>query len=417
MNARPIAEPPGYILALKQHAQSLNEGWVAMRRHLHQHPELSEAEFLTTEYLVSELGKLEIPTHVPGEGRGVTADLVTSPGIAKIGRIAIRGDIDALPIQDAKSVDYHSTCDGVMHACGHDVHATIIVGTMQLLWAMQRQRQLPWPIGVRAILQPAEELATGARQMIHHHALRETNAILGLHVDPSRRVGCVGLRSGALTAACDAVHVTFSGRGGHGARPHQTIDPIDAATHWVQSAFRRIGRTANPHDTVVFSIGEIHAGQSANVIPNEATLAGSLRSLDQESRRIALETLEDVCGAIEKESGCRVEMRLGYSAPGVENDPKLVDLLRQAVTESLSAGAVEWIDQPSMGSEDFSYYLEHVPGAMFRLGVAGDQVGTAPLHTSTFDVDEHAIAIGCQVMAAAVIQYFAPPAESPAEPG
>jgi len=157
----------------------------------------------------------------------------------------------------------------------------------------------------------------------------------------------------------------------------------------------------------VVSIGQIAAGHSANVIPDEATLDGSLRSLDQESRRVALETLEDVCEAIEKESGCRVEMRLGYSAPAIENDADMVQLVRKAVTQTISAGAIEWIEHPSMGSEDFSYYLEHVPGAMFRLGVAGDQVGSAPLHTSTFDIDERAIAIGCQVMAAAVINFFA----------
>lgn len=405
MNAQTPPDAPAWIAALQRHCESLSDQWIAIRRHLHQHPELSDAEYQTTETLVAELGKLGIPTHVAGEGRGVTADLVTSAETSSCPRIALRGDIDALPIQDHKTVAYRSRCAGVMHACGHDVHAAIILGTMQLLSALDAAGQLPWPVSVRAILQPAEELATGARHMIHHHALRDVSAILGLHVDPTRRIQCIGLRTGALTAACDSIHVTFTGRGGHGARPQLTIDPIDASTHWVQSAFRRIGRTANPHATVVFSIGRISAGQSANVIPDIATLDGSLRSLDQESRRVALETLEDVCESIEKESGCRVEMQLGYSAPSIENDPDLIELIRHAVCQTLSPGAVEWIDEPSMGSEDFSYYLEHVPGAMFRLGVAGDQVGAAPLHTSTFDIDERAIAIGCQVMAAAAINF------------
>ncbi len=212
----------------------------------------------------------------------------------------------------------------------------------------------------------------------------------------------------AFTAACDSLEVTFAGKGGHGARPQLTNDPIDASTHWVQSAFRRIARTADPRETVVFSVGKIIAGQTANVIPDHAVLAGSLRSLDQESRRIGLETLEDVCEAIEKESGCKVEMKLGFSAPSIRNHEQSIDLLNKSVTQTLTAGAVEWIDQPSMGSEDFSYYLEQVPGAMFRLGVAGDQVGSAPLHTANFDVDEHAIAIGCKVLAASVINFFAP---------
>lgn len=382
-----------------------------MRRHLHQNPELSGVEHLTTEYLAAELGKLDLPIHVAGEGRGLTADLITSPSVATGPRLAIRGDIDALPISDTKTVDYRSQREGVMHACGHDVHSSIVVGAMQVLTAMQRSRQLPWPIAVRSILQPSEEHATGARHMIHHHALRDVTAILAVHVDPTRNVGCIGLRSGPLCAAADMVHVDFTGRGGHGARPHLTDDPVDACTHWVQSAYRRVARSANPHETVVFSIGEIEAGHSPNVIPDSARLRGTLRSLDIESRRVALETLEDVCEAIRRETGCKVALKLDVSCPAVINDPALIQLLSDSVVQTLSAGAIEPINEPSMGSEDFSCYLEHVPGAMFRLGVAGDQVGRSPLHTSTFDVDERAIAIGVKVFVAAVINFFDPETE------
>lgn len=399
---------PTWIATLHAHCERFGPQWIAMRRHLHQNPELSDAEFLTTEYLSSELAKLGLPTHVPGEGRGVTADLVSPGQTADTKRIAIRGDIDALPITDAKSVDYRSRCEGVMHACGHDVHATIVFGAMHLLTAMQAEGSLPWPVAVRAILQPSEELATGAKQMIHHHALRDVEAILALHVDPTRAVGCVGLRDGILTAACDTVSVRFVGKGGHGARPQLANDPIDAATHWVQSAFRRLARTADPHETVVFSVGRIEAGHSANVIPNTASLSGTLRSLDQESRQTAWETLEDVCEAIERETRVKVEMSMGASAPAVVNDSRLTDLLERSAAITLGPAAIDWIDQPSMGSEDFSYYLELIPGAMFRLGVAGDQVGHAPLHTSTFDIDQRAIAVGCKLFATAVVNYFDP---------
>ena len=384
-----------------------------MRRHLHQNPELSDAEYATTEYLASSLRKLELPFHVVGDGRGVTADLVSSPKIADGPRIAIRGDIDALPITDTKAVAYKSQCDGVMHACGHDVHATVIYGAMQLLKTMQQQRLLPWPIAVRAIFQPSEEVATGARYMIHHHAIRDVDSILALHVDPTRSVGCIGLRTGALTAAADTVIIDFHGRGGHGARPHLTDDPIDACTAWVQTAYRRVARTANPHETVIFSIGQVEAGHSANVIPDSASLCGTLRSLDVESRRVALETLEDVCEAVQRETGCKVEMRLGSSAPSVINDPHVVELLSDSVVQMLSAGAIEIIDQPSMGSEDFSCYLEHIPGAMFRLGIAGQQVGSAPLHTSIFDIDERALLVGAKIFAAAVINFFDPDKSAP----
>ena len=408
METKAIKPASSWMATLLSHCEQLNSQWIAMRRHLHQNPELSDGEFLTTEYLSAELAKLGLPTHVPGEGRGVTADLVSHGESVDSKRIAIRGDIDALPIADAKTVDYRSRCDGVMHACGHDVHATIVFGAMQLLAAMNAEHSLPWPIAVRAILQPSEELATGARHMIHHHALREVDAILALHVDPTRAVGCVGLRHGTLTASCDAVHVHFTGKGGHGARPQLANDPIDAATHWVQAAFRRLGRTVDPHATVVFSVGHFEAGHSANVIPDTARLSGTLRSLDQESRKAAWETLEDVSEAIERETHVRVEMTMGSSAPAVVNDGQLVDLLADSAADALSPAAIQWIDQPSMGSEDFSYYLDLVPGAMFRLGVAGDQVGHAPLHTSTFDIDQHAIAVGCKLFAAAVIKYFDP---------
>ena len=381
---------------------------MALRRHLHQHPELSDHERATTDFLAKQFGFLSLPTHVIGDGRGLTADLVTSTTIAEHPRIALRGDIDALPIDDDKEVDYRSRQPGVMHACGHDVHATIVVGAMQLLCEMHKRDELPWPIAVRAILQPAEEKATGARYMIHHHAIREIDAILALHVDPTRPVGSIALREGLLTAACDIFDITFSGRGGHGARPHLTHDPIDACSLWIQSAYRRVSRVTDPHQTVVISVGKVDAGHSANVIPDNACIAGSLRSLDTESRRIALETLEDVCESVRRQTGCEVAMKLVVTAPAVENDSMLVELIRHAARETIGAGSIQPIDIPSMGSEDFSYYQEHIPGAMMRLGVAGPQVGRAPLHTSRFDIDEGALSIGVSVFAASVIEFFRP---------
>lgn len=379
-----------------------------MRRHLHQHPELSGDERRTTESIASKIGKLDLPTRITSSGLGLTADFISSPTLANHARLAIRGDIDALPIHDHKSVDYRSQCDGVMHACGHDVHATIVFAAMQLLVELHRRDQLPWPVAVRCIFQPSEELATGARQMIHEHALRDVEGILALHVDPNFSVGSIGLRPGTLTAFADMFHVRFEGRGGHGARPHLCKDPIDAATRWVQSAYRCVSRSLNPHKTVVISVGQIHAGHSSNVIPETAELKGSLRSLEPASRRVALETLEDVCEAVQRETGCKVDLRLDVAAPAVVNDPAFVQLLADAATQTIDPGAVSFIEEPSMGSEDFSYYLEKVPGAMFRLGIAGDQVGHEPLHTPTFDVDERAIAVGAKVFAATAIRYFDP---------
>ncbi|QEF96492.1 putative hydrolase YxeP [Stieleria maiorica] len=402
------ADRDSWVQAINDAAKVLAEGWIAMRRHLHQHPELSGHEVLTTQFLKAELTKLDMPVRVAGQGRGLTADLVTDKSLADHPRMAIRGDIDALPIQDEKSVPYHSTVDGVMHACGHDVHATVIIAAMQLLSHLHRSGALPWPIAARAILQPAEETAEGALHMIHHHAVANVGAILALHVDPTRQVGCIGLREHDLTAACDMLEVKFDGDGGHAARPHLTNDPIDACTRWIQSAYRRVHRAVNAHDIVVLSIGMIEAGHSPNVIPDHAKIKGTLRSLGVQARRRTLEVLEDVGEATARETGCQVSLRLGSSAPGVMNDPALVRLLSDSAAQVLNPAAVDWIDQPSMGSEDFSFYLEHVPGAMFRLGVAGDQVGSAPLHTGNFDVDEHAIAHAAKLFAASIINYFDP---------
>lgn len=408
MTKRSENTTPAWVEAINEAAQELGEGWIAIRRHLHQHPELSGQETLTTQYLKTLLSELDLPIRLAGEGRGLTADLVTDASLADTDRIAIRGDIDALPIQDEKSVPYHSTVEGVMHACGHDVHAAAIVASIQLLCHLRKSGRLPWPIAVRAILQPAEETAEGARHMIHHHAVANVGAVLALHVDPTRRVGCVGLREHVLTAACDMIEVTFDGAGGHAARPHLTKDPIDACTRWIQSAYRRVSRAVNAHETVVLSIGMIEAGHSANVIPDSAKISGTLRSLGVDARRQALEVLEDICEAVQRESGCTVKLDLPRSAPAVVNDPALIGLLHDAAIQVLDPASVDWIDEPSMGSEDFSFYLEHVPGAMYRLGVAGDQVGTAPLHTGNFDVDEHAIAHAAKLFAAAVIHYFDP---------
>ena len=343
-----------------------------------------------------------------GPGRGIIADYVTDPTMADRGKFAIRGDIDALPIQDHKSVEYCSVIEGVMHACGHDVHTAVIFGALDILVQLQTNGMLPWPVAARGIFQPAEEICEGAKYMIHHHALADVNSILALHVDPTRPVGRIGIRSGPMTAACDLIQVRFLGRGGHGARPHLTIDPIEAMTQWIQTALGKLPRIGPPDETIVFSVGQVEAGHSANVIPDEAVLAGSLRSLDNDVRNRAMEVLEAIGVSIFQQTQCRVELNVLMSAPAVINDDRLTKRLARLAGAMFEPGCLQWIEKPSMGSEDFSYYLERLPGAMFRLGVAGPQVGHEPLHTPTFDVDESAIAIGARMMAAAVIDHFSP---------
>lgn len=397
------------ISEINSHANNILPDLVQVRRYLHQHPELSEHEFATTDYLAKQVETLELQPKITEAGTGLTCDFVHgSVGVEPLERLAIRGDIDGLPICDSKLVDYKSTRDGVMHACGHDAHPAIVFGTLKLLRLLDREGRLPWPIAVRGLFQPAEETATGATAMIHAHALRDVSAIFALHVDPTRIVGEVGLRGGTLTASCDTFQVDFEGRGGHGARPHLTNDPIEAAATWITTAFRRVPRGLDAQNPVVISVGVIQAGQASNVIPDSAMLQGTLRTLTKQARRDALEAFEDVNNSIEKQFGVKVKVTLSQSAPPVENDPALTKILGAVAEQVLCAGCVEWIERPSMGSEDFSYYLEHVPGVMFRLGVAGDQVGRAPLHTPQFDIDERSLAIGVRLMTAMAIEYFNP---------
>ncbi|GAB5401907.1 MAG: amidohydrolase [Aureliella sp.] len=412
--------PPWYadLIAV---AERFEPEWIQLRRHLHRHPELSGHEFETTKHLAEVLDQMGISPHLVGTvspvelagnlqsvGRGLLADFVSSPDLAKRKRLAIRGDIDALPIADGKAVDYRSQIDGVMHACGHDVHASVVAGALQILLTMKHEGTLPHDVAVRGIFQPAEETAEGARYMVAHGALQDVEAILALHVDPTRAAGKVGLLDGCFTAACDIFEVKFTGKGGHGARPHLCHDPIDAAATWIQGAYRCLPRVVNPHETVVISVGQIEAGHSANVIPGEAVIRGSLRSLDPDSRLLALGKIHSVGDSVLSQTGCEVAYQTLMSAPGVINDHHLVGRLGKVAARVIDPAAAEIIPEPSMGSEDFSYYLDQHPGAMFRLGIAGPQIGHEPLHTPNFDVDERAIAVGAKLMAAMAIDHFAP---------
>ena len=393
---------------------------IAVRRFLHQRPELSGHEKQTTAHILNLCRQLKIPAHVSEDGHGLSAELIAPSDQLDLPRLGLRADIDALPIQDAKTVAYRSQNDGCMHACGHDVHAAILLGVLRVVSQLAARNELPWPVALRGIFQPAEEIATGARQMIRNRVLHDVAGILALHVDPTRSVGRIGLREGALTANCDMFRVVFRGRGGHGARPHLSIDPIQAACDWISEVYRAIPRRLDPHETVVVSVGRIEAGHSANVIPDTAELAGTLRAVQRGAQQDAMDTLRRIGESIQIRQGCQVDLQFGFSAPSVVNDTQLTRLLKRVAQKTIGPNAVEWIETPSMGSEDFSYYLEEVPGAMFRLGTAGEQTGSEPLHTPQFDVDERAIAIGVRLMTCAAIDYFDPSrhelSEHPATP-
>lgn len=383
------------------------DAMVAVRRHLHQNPEVSGAERETSLYLYQLLGDAGLAVQLGPEGRGVIADLTRGVPPADR-RLALRADIDALRIHDEKQVPYRSRVAGVMHACGHDCHTAVVATVLLTLDDLQQQGRLPWPMQVRGIFQPSEETATGAREMIGVGVMDGVDAIMALHVDPSYGVGQIGLRCGPLTATSDEIEFHIVGRGGHAARPHETSDPIAAAAQLVSSLYLFIPRVTDSRDAVVVTIGQVRGGHTANVIPEDVHLRGTIRTLSHDVRATTFRHIERLAEGIGRTSDTRIRVQAGSSTHSVVNDPTLIELLRQAVERIAGADAVQEIGRPSMGSEDFAFYLDHAPGAMFRLGCTSQRAGGAALHTPDFDVDEEALRTGAKVLADAAILWCDP---------
>jgi amidohydrolase len=319
--------------------------------------------------------------------------------------MAVRADIDALRIQDQKQTPYRSTVPEVMHACGHDVHAATVFGALSALDRLERDGALPWPVAWRGIFQPAEETSQGARAMVTAGALNGVAAILSLHVDPTRKAGTIGVRSGVFTASCDEIRVTVKGRGGHAARPHESNDPIAAAAELISTLYQFVPRATDSQDAVVVSFGQIHGGQNANVIPEQVVLEGTVRTLDRKVREKTIAHIRTLAEGIERVTSTSLDVSLETGIASVYNDEGLTELVREVSTALLGPEKVIAMRRPSMGSEDFAAYLEHVPGAMFRLGAAGEDGPWPGLHTPTFDVDERCISVGAKILARSVVQW------------
>ncbi len=380
---------------------------VGLRRHLHAHPEPSGAELQTSLHLYQLLGKMELDVRMGPDGCGVVADN-KPPGATDLERppvcrVALRGDIDALRIQDEKQVDYRSINDGIMHACGHDAHTAVVYGAARAIQVLEDRGQMPWPVAWRVIFQPSEETATGAARMIEMGVLDGVSQILALHVDPTRRTGEIGMRSGALTAHCDSIQLTVRGQGGHAARPHESRDPIAASAQLINALYQFVPRTTDTHDAVVFTVGQIRGGENANVIPSTVDLWGTLRTLDMSVRSQIIEKIGQVARGVGEITCTEIDVELHTSIPSVHNDAALTRLVWQEAEEVVGQDHVQLIARPSMGSEDFACYLQDIPGVMFRLGCADDLASAKSLHTPVFDIDEQALEIGVRILARSVI--------------
>jgi len=375
-----------------------------VRRHLHQHPEPSGHETQSTRYLASLLSSDRLEPKIAAGGRGLWVD--SNPSSEP--RIGIRADIDALWIQDEKQVEYRSRKDGLMHACGHDAHSAIVLGAITTLADLDKNGKLPWPVACRAIFQPAEETNQGAIEMVQAGALDGLTDLLGVHMDPSRKVGTIGVRHGDFTADCHELTIEIHGRGAHAARPHEAVDPIAIAAQLITSIYLFVPRGTDAQDAVVVTFGKIHGGHASNVIPDHVILSGTMRTLDADVSARTIKHIARLASGLASASGARIDIQWHSGPPPVKNDASLVNLLSEAGRAVLGATNVHPIRRPSMGGEDFANYLPHVRGAMFRLGSAPSDEPAPLLHNPMFDIDERSLRIGAQILAHAIVRCCDP---------
>ena len=389
------------LTRIKDIATKLAPRLIEIRRHIHSHPELSGEEYQTAAFVAGVLSANGV--HVQ-EGIGKTGVVGEVQGASSDSRLlAIRTDMDALPIQERTNLEYASRKAGIMHACGHDVHTTVGLGTAMIL--SQIADELPG--NVRFLFQPAEETAVGASWMIQDQVMEEVTAVLSLHVFPSIEAGSVGIRYGALTAAADDLEIIIVGESGHGARPHEAIDAIWIASQVITTLQQAISRTQNPLRPLVLSIGQINGGRAPNIIADQVKLRGTVRSLHPETRTNLPAWITQIVSNICDCYGARYQVNYRPGTPGVQNDLALSQLLQTAAEEAWGSDRVLVLPEPSLGAEDFSLYLEHAPGAMFRLGVGyKDRAINHPLHHPQFDVDESAIVTGVVTLAYSAYKYW-----------
>lgn len=373
---------------------------IACRRHLHRHPEGSGNEVETTAFLAEKLKTAGLEPQLLRDGLGLTVDLTLGDPPPDAGRIALRADIDALPIKDEKTVEYRSSVPGLMHACGHDGHAAIVLGAALAAAAVRdvwRESGGP-PLPLRFLFQPAEEDSRGAKWLIEQGVLDGVAAIFALHLEPNLPAGHAGVRYGVLTASCDEVFMAIGGHGGHAARPHQTRDPILAAAHLITGLYGVLPRRIDARSPAVLSVARLNAGQTHNAIPERAEISGTLRTIDPQTRETLLERIVDVCSGVATMTGTTITPEFRHAIPGVVNDPHLTAAMENACIKVVGADYVSRIEHPSLGGEDFAFYLQHVPGAMLRLGCASPGVAPQYLHSSRFDIDERCLALGSRIL-------------------
>ena len=386
---------------LLEAARAIAESVVADRRAIHRRPELAFQEHETSALVESRLRALGIPLRTGVGGTGIVG-LIEG---ARPGRtVLLRADMDALPIQEESTAEYASANPGVMHACGHDAHTAILVGAARLL----HERRAELTGRVKLMFQPAEEGGAGALRMIEDGLLEDppVDAAFMLHVAHALPAGRVATAPGPVLAGANSFTITVEGRGGHASRPHTAVDPVVVAAHVVTALQTLVSREAPPEHAAVVTLGSLHAGTAANIIPDRAIIQGTIRAYDGDLMNLLARRLEQtaagVAAAMRASAG--VEFHMHY--PPTVNDPAMAELLSGAGRSALGAEAVGVV-QPVMAAEDFSFVLQRVPGAMLSLGVRSPGwEEPRPVHTARFDVDESALPVGVACMASAALEFL-----------
>lgn len=380
---------------IQKSAKANQEEVIAIRRHIHAHPELSFQEFATAKYIASKLKEYNIDFEKIAD-TGLLAIIKGQEPESKV--IALRADIDALPIVEANNVPYKSTHEGVMHACGHDVHAASLLGAAKILQELKDH----FRGSIKLLFQPGEEkMPGGASIMIKEGALENPKPenILGQHVMPFIPVGKVGFRSGVYMASTDEIYFTVKGKGGHGATPEKNIDPVLITSHIIIALQQIVSRNADPKVPCVLSFGKVIANGATNIIPNEVQVEGTFRTMNEEWRAEAHIRIKKMAETIAESMGATCEFTILKGYPFLKNDP--------ALTERARAKAIEYLGQDNvvdldlwMAAEDFAYYAQQIPACFYRLGTRNEAKGiTSSVHTPTFDIDEKALEIGSGLMA------------------
>jgi len=389
---------------LKSEIDELMPGLVAMRRDLHEHPELSFEEYRTSGIVAQRLQALGLEVQTGVAKTGVVGLLRGGASKAGAKTIAIRADMDALPIHELNEIEYRSRTDGKMHACGHDGHTSILLTVADIL----SKRRMELAGNVKFIFQPAEERVGGAKPMVEEGTMQDVDGVIGLHLISGYPQGRVGVRAGAVFASADRIEFTVRGRGGHAAIPEQSIDPIVASAHIITALQTLISRETSPFSPAVITIGTINAGTAFNIIPESVKMQGTMRAYSNEHREYLLRRIREVAGGVAAALHATCEVQLFDGCPPCINDPAMTELVHRAAVATVGEQRVDsGAEVMTTGSDDMAYFLQAVPGCYFIVGARSeDKDAIYPHHHPRFNIDEDALPIAVEVLTRAAVDFL-----------